>query len=111
MVAAANGHDDVVSVLTGQYEDPEGQAIYYRIPLGAFALVAGDLQANRDIFPTMSGRRNLQLLGRLHGVGPRVEEPAVIRVLASGAVDGEIDVSYMRNGGVLQTVLRRLASA
>jgi hypothetical protein len=27
----------VVSVLTGQYEDPEGQAIYYRIPLGAFS--------------------------------------------------------------------------
>ncbi len=24
----------IVSVLTGQYEDPEGQAIYYRIPLG-----------------------------------------------------------------------------
>jgi RHH-type proline utilization regulon transcriptional repressor/proline dehydrogenase/delta 1-pyrroline-5-carboxylate dehydrogenase len=27
----------VVSVLTGQYEDPEGQAIYYRIPLGGLA--------------------------------------------------------------------------
>ncbi|MBK9029911.1 MAG: aldehyde dehydrogenase family protein [Myxococcales bacterium] len=27
----------VVAVLTGQYEDPEGQAIYYRIPLGAIA--------------------------------------------------------------------------
>ena len=27
----------VVSILTGQYEDPEGQAIYYRIPLGAIA--------------------------------------------------------------------------
>jgi acyl-CoA reductase-like NAD-dependent aldehyde dehydrogenase/4-aminobutyrate aminotransferase-like enzyme len=27
----------VVQVLTGQYEDPEGQAIYYRIPLGAIA--------------------------------------------------------------------------
>jgi acyl-CoA reductase-like NAD-dependent aldehyde dehydrogenase/4-aminobutyrate aminotransferase-like enzyme len=27
----------VVSVLTGQYEDPMGQAIYYRIPLGGFA--------------------------------------------------------------------------
>jgi acyl-CoA reductase-like NAD-dependent aldehyde dehydrogenase/4-aminobutyrate aminotransferase-like enzyme/GNAT superfamily N-acetyltransferase len=27
----------VVSVLTGQYEDPEGQAIYYRIPLGPLA--------------------------------------------------------------------------
>ncbi|MFT3700441.1 MAG: aldehyde dehydrogenase family protein [Kofleriaceae bacterium] len=26
----------VVQVMTGQYEDPEGQAIYYRIPLGAF---------------------------------------------------------------------------
>jgi RHH-type proline utilization regulon transcriptional repressor/proline dehydrogenase/delta 1-pyrroline-5-carboxylate dehydrogenase len=31
----------VVSVLTGQYEDPEGQAIYYRIPLGAIAPAAG----------------------------------------------------------------------
>src|ERR671920_1519411 len=27
----------VVSVLTGQYEDPEGQAMYYRIPLKVFA--------------------------------------------------------------------------
>jgi 4-aminobutyrate aminotransferase-like enzyme/GNAT superfamily N-acetyltransferase len=26
----------VVQVMTGQYEDPEGQAIYYRIPLNAF---------------------------------------------------------------------------
>src|SRR5690606_16474947 len=26
-----------VAVLTGQYEDPEGQAIYYRIPLGVLA--------------------------------------------------------------------------
>jgi ribosomal protein S18 acetylase RimI-like enzyme len=26
----------IVSILTGQYEDPEGQAIYYRIPLGPF---------------------------------------------------------------------------
>ncbi|MGE0870644.1 MAG: aldehyde dehydrogenase family protein [Kofleriaceae bacterium] len=27
----------VVSILTGQYEDPEGQAMYYRIPLDALA--------------------------------------------------------------------------
>jgi acetylornithine/succinyldiaminopimelate/putrescine aminotransferase len=27
----------LVCVLTGQYEDPEGQAIYYRIPLGGIA--------------------------------------------------------------------------
>ncbi len=26
-------------------------------------------------------------------------------------LDGEIDVTYVRNGGVLQTVLRRLAPA
>jgi hypothetical protein len=26
-------------------------------------------------------------------------------------LDGEIDVTYIRNGGVLQTVLRRLAAA
>ncbi len=31
----------VVTVLTGQYEDPEGQAIYYRIPLGPIAPDAG----------------------------------------------------------------------
>ena len=40
----------VVSVLTGQYEDPEGQAIYYRIPLGALApdpVVAKDVAARR----------------------------------------------------------------
>ncbi len=29
----------LVCVLTGQYEDPEGQAIYYRMPLGALAPV------------------------------------------------------------------------
>ncbi|HEY4244127.1 MAG TPA: aldehyde dehydrogenase family protein [Kofleriaceae bacterium] len=36
----------VVSVLTGQYEDPEGQAIYYRIPLGPIVpdpIVKGDI--------------------------------------------------------------------
>jgi len=41
----------VVSVLTGQYEDPEGQAIYYRIPLGAFApdpVVTQDIVRRRE---------------------------------------------------------------
>lgn len=41
----------VVCVLTGQYEDPEGQAIYYRIPLGPLApepaLRAGATTARR----------------------------------------------------------------
>lgn len=42
----------VVSVLTGQYEDPEGQAIYYRIPLGAFApdpVVKQEVVRRRDV--------------------------------------------------------------
>src|SRR5690606_14896126 len=42
----------VVSVLTGQYEDPEGQAIYYRIPLGAFTpdpVVKQDVMRRRDV--------------------------------------------------------------
>ncbi len=36
----------VVSILTGQYEDPEGQAIYYRIPLGA---MTPDPELTRDV--------------------------------------------------------------
>ncbi len=45
----------VVSVLTGQYEDPEGQAIYYRIPLGAFApdpVVKQEVVRRRDVRET-----------------------------------------------------------
>jgi hypothetical protein len=44
----------VVSVLTGQYEDPEGQAIYYRIPLGALnpdPAVSGDVKKTRAANP------------------------------------------------------------
>jgi aconitate hydratase len=32
------------------------------------------------------------------------------RFRAMARLDGEIDVTYLRNGGVLQTVLRRLAA-
>jgi ABC-2 type transport system ATP-binding protein len=32
------------------------------------------------LFPTMSGRRNLQLLGRLHGIGPRAVDEVLVRV-------------------------------
>jgi RHH-type proline utilization regulon transcriptional repressor/proline dehydrogenase/delta 1-pyrroline-5-carboxylate dehydrogenase len=41
----------VVSILTGQYEDPEGQAIYYRIPLGAITpdpVVKADVLRRRE---------------------------------------------------------------
>ncbi len=37
------------------------------------------------------------------------EEGRELRFRAIARLDGEIDVTYYRNGGVLQTVLRRLA--
>ena len=43
----------VVSVLTGQYEDPEGQAIYYRIPLGA---MTPDPVGKRDVIRRHAAR-------------------------------------------------------
>ncbi|HET9621640.1 MAG TPA: aldehyde dehydrogenase family protein [Kofleriaceae bacterium] len=36
----------VVSIMTGQYEDPEGQAIYYRIPLGP---IVPDPQVKQEV--------------------------------------------------------------
>jgi RHH-type transcriptional regulator, proline utilization regulon repressor / proline dehydrogenase / delta 1-pyrroline-5-carboxylate dehydrogenase len=45
----------VVSVLTGQYEDPEGQAMYYRIPIGPMRpdpVVKQDVLAARAKHPT-----------------------------------------------------------
>ncbi|MCW5807248.1 MAG: aldehyde dehydrogenase family protein [Deltaproteobacteria bacterium] len=43
----------VVSVLTGQYEDPEGQAIYYRIPLGP---IVPDPAVKREALAREAGR-------------------------------------------------------
>ena len=67
----------------------------------------------------LSGRETFDIVGIADGLRPRQE----LRVIARGEdgretrfsvrsrLDGEIDVTYLRNGGVLQTVLRRLASA
>ena len=48
----------VVSVLTGQYEDPEGQAIYYRIPLGA---LRPDPQVKSDVLRRRAARSDHDL--------------------------------------------------
>jgi aconitate hydratase len=66
----------------------------------------------------LSGRETFDIVGIADGLKPR-QEVAVIahgddgresRFRVVARLDGEIDVTYLRNGGVLQTVLRRLAS-
>jgi aconitate hydratase len=67
----------------------------------------------------LTGREVFSISGLADGLKPRKEVTVTargddgreIRFRAVARLDGEIDVSYMRNGGVLQTVLRRLASA
>ncbi len=67
----------------------------------------------------LTGREAFSISGLVDGLKPRKEvtvsalgeDGREIRFRAVARLDGEIDVSYMRNGGVLQTVLRRLASA
>jgi aconitate hydratase len=67
----------------------------------------------------LSGRETLDIVGIADGLKPR-QELAVIargddgresRFRVVARLDGEIDVTYLRNGGVLQTVLRRLAGS
>ena len=67
----------------------------------------------------LTGRETFDVVGIVDGLRPRQELDVIargedgretrFRVIAR--LDGEIDVTYLRNGGVLQTVLRRLAAA
>ena len=65
----------------------------------------------------LTGRETFNVLGLAEGLRPRQELMVVARgeddresrFRVISRLDGEIDVTYMRNGGVLQTVLRRLA--
>ena len=67
----------------------------------------------------LSGRERLSVLGIADGLRPHQEVAVTassddgreLRFRAIARLDGEIDVTYYRNGGVLQTVLRRLAGA
>ena len=66
----------------------------------------------------LTGRETFEVSG-LNGLRPRMEVGVVARgedghetrFRATARLDGEIDVTYLRNGGVLQTVLRRLAAS
>jgi aconitate hydratase len=66
----------------------------------------------------LSGHETFDVGGISDGLSPRQELGVVargtdgreIRFRVVARLDGPIDVTYLRNGGVLQTVLRRLAS-
>jgi aconitate hydratase len=67
----------------------------------------------------LTGRETFDVVGLSDGLKPRQELTVVAhgddgresRFRVISRLDGEIDLTYIRNGGVLQTVLRRLASA
>jgi aconitate hydratase len=67
----------------------------------------------------LTGRETFDVVGISEGLKPRGrltvvahgEEGRETRFRVIARLDGEIDVTYLRNGGVLQTVLRRLAPA
>ena len=67
----------------------------------------------------LTGRERFTILGIADGLRPHQEVGVLAttddgretRFRAIARLDGEIDVTYYRNGGVLQTVLRRLAGA
>jgi aconitate hydratase len=66
----------------------------------------------------LTGREAFDVLGVSDGLRPHQELTVVAhaddgrqtRFRVASRLDGEIDVTYLRNGGVLQTVLRRLAA-
>jgi len=66
----------------------------------------------------LTGRETFDVRGLADGLRPRQELAVVargddapeIRFRVISRLDGPIDITYLRNGGVLQTVLRRLAS-
>jgi aconitate hydratase len=66
----------------------------------------------------LTGRETFSIHGIAGGLKPKLEVTVAVSeeggrertFQAVARLDGEIDVTYLRNGGVLQTVLRRLAS-
>jgi aconitate hydratase len=66
----------------------------------------------------LTGRETFTIRGIAAGLHPRQEvavearadDGAILTFTAVARLDGPVDVEYYRQGGVLQTVLRRLAA-
>jgi aconitate hydratase len=66
----------------------------------------------------LTGRETFDVVGITGGLAPHAEVTVIARgedgretrFRCVARLDGAIDVTYLRNGGVLQTVLRRLAA-
>jgi aconitate hydratase len=74
--------------------------------------------ANADVVG-LTGRETLTIRGLAAGLAPRQrltvearrEDGSVLSFPVIVRLDGPVDVEYHRQGGVLQTVLRRLAAS
>jgi len=65
----------------------------------------------------LTGRETFELTGIADGLAPgamirvtaTAEDGNVTRFQAKARLDSDVDVEYYRNGGILQTVLRKMA--
>lgn len=58
--------------------------------LGSVAQRVGSIVETPALFPTFSGRRNLELLGALDGIGPTTVAAMLLRVGLGGREDGKV---------------------
>ena len=87
----------VVQVMTGQYEDPEGQAIYYRIPLGAFE---PDPVAQEEAIARRAAQQVArESTGRRSGARSRVGHDQAVRERSGVARRGGAPRPAVRPGG------------
>lgn len=87
-----SGKTTTIRMLLGLIRPSEGRAqvlgVDTRGPLHTVMPRIGSIVEGPALFPTLSGRRNLALLGRIQGIGPRAVDAALERVgLAERADD------------------------
>jgi ABC-2 type transport system ATP-binding protein len=87
------GKSTTVKILTGLIDPSEGQIFYrrrsIREDLTAFQRRLGYVPEEAHLYPHLSGREYLQLVGRLRGIPRRVLEPKMdefLRILGYGTI-------------------------